>query len=181
MHVNRTFGASRRFGLVFLVTIVLSMICAPYNESSAAKERVAQSVAKRGEVVRIIDGDTIEMLTRQNEAIKIRLEHIDAPEKKQAFTKRSKQLLSDLVFQEEVILRGNLKKDRYGRLIAVVFRARDELEVNLEMIKQGMAWHFKRYSKDETYAKAEIEARESKRGLHADQNAMPPWEFRKLR
>jgi endonuclease YncB( thermonuclease family) len=48
------------------------------------------------------------------------------------------------------------------------------------MIRDGHAWHFKRYNKDEKLAEAETEAREAGRGLWADKEPTPPWEFRKL-
>ena len=47
------------------------------------------------------------------------------------------------------------------------------------MIKQGMAWHFKKYSTDPLYASLEIAARKNKTGLWQDANPTPPWEWRK--
>lgn len=47
------------------------------------------------------------------------------------------------------------------------------------MVQEGMAWHYKQYSKDEALAKAETEAKEKKRGLWADANPIPPWDFRR--
>ena len=47
------------------------------------------------------------------------------------------------------------------------------------MVQDGLAWHYKQYSKDDKMAKAEVEARESKKGLWSDPNPVPPWEYRK--
>jgi len=55
----------------------------------------------------------------------------------------------------------------------------NNLNVNREMIKRGMAWHYKQYSDDETLAQLEVEARRNKSGLWADPNPVAPWEFRK--
>ena len=57
----------------------------------------------------------------------------------------------------------------------------DGVNVNAELIKAGLAWHYKEYSDDETLARFELDAREAKRGLWVDVEPVPPWEFRKLK
>jgi len=54
-----------------------------------------------GKCVGISDGDTISVL-RDGKAVKIRLEGIDCPEKRQAFGKRAKQFTSDLLFGKKL-------------------------------------------------------------------------------
>jgi micrococcal nuclease len=51
--------------------------------------------------------------------------------------------------------------------------------VNEELLKRGMAWHYKNYNKDEKLAKLEEEARRKKVGLWVMESAVAPWEFRK--
>lgn len=128
-------------------------------------------------VIRILDGDTMEILY-QNRPVKVRLAHIDCPEKRgtQPFGDHAKKALSDLCFGQNVTVYGE-KYDRNKRLIAVVVNGKKQV-VNQEMIKQGMAWHFKRYSKDGTYASLEAEARRNKIGLWRDAKPIPPWEWR---
>jgi endonuclease YncB( thermonuclease family) len=59
------------------------------------------------------------------------------------------------------------------------------VDANLEQIKAGMAWHYKKYQKDQSiedrveYARAEDEARAGKRGLWLDSEPVAPWDFRK--
>jgi len=136
---------------------------------------------KKGEeytvkVVGVADGDTFTGLTEDNQQIKCRIYGIDAPEKKQAFGNRSKQTLSDLIFGEEVQIKIQ-NKDRYGRAVVwVVFNGKD---VSAEMLKAGMAWHYKQYSKDKDYAELEEQARQKKIGLWADKEPVAPWEFRR--
>lgn len=129
-------------------------------------------------VIRILDGDTMEVLY-QNSPIKIRLAHIDCPEKRyqQPFGAQAKKALSDLCFGQQVTVRVQ-KSDRYKRLIAIVINYHRQI-VNQEMVRQGMAWHFKKYSSDPVYAEIEIEARKHKVGLWRDPNPVPPWEWRK--
>ena len=137
-----------------------------------------------GRVVRVADGDTITVLasggTRSVASAapvphKIRLQGIDAPEKKQAFGNASRKFLSGLVANREVRV-TYAKRDRYGRILGTVFV--DGRDINLEMLKAGMAWHYKKYDTNPTYAKAESEARTARRGLWQDKNPTPPETFR---
>jgi endonuclease YncB( thermonuclease family) len=111
------------------------------------------------------------VLDATNTQYKIRLMGIDAPEKKQAFGNRSKQSLSDLVFDKQVTVEYS-KQDRYGRTIGKI--TVDGVDANLEQIKAGMAWHYKKYQKEQSvedrfvYANAEIQAQYKKRGLLAE-------------
>lgn len=147
----------------------------------AQNQPIAKQLQHRSftaKVIRIIDGDTMEILYKST-PIKIRLAHIDCPEKrsKQPFGNNAKKALSDLCFGQQVILNSQ-NSDRYGRLIAVITNSKKQI-VNQEMVKQGMAWHFIRYSSDATYAKLEQEARKNKVGLWQERNPTPPWEWRK--
>ena len=130
----------------------------------------------RGKVVSIADGDTITVLDSAKVQHKIRLQGIDAPEKKQAFGTKSKELMSEKVGGEEVVVQWK-EKDRYGRILGEVMVGKRH--INLEMVQDGMAWHYTTYSKSKELAKAEDEARKAKKGLWADKEPVPPWEYRK--
>ncbi len=131
----------------------------------------------RGKVVSIADGDTITVLDPDKKQHKVRLNGIDAPEKKQAFGAKSKARLGDLVAGKDVVVEWK-EKDTYGRTLGKVVQG--GLDVNLQMVKEGLAWHYRKYSKSVELARAEAEAKAAKKGLWADQNPVPPWEFRKL-
>ena len=130
----------------------------------------------RGKVVSIADGDTITVLDTAKVQHKIRLQGIDAPEKKQAFGTKSKEALSEKVGEKEVVVEWT-EKDRYGRILGEVKLG--DRHVNLEMVQDGMAWHYKQYSKSKKLADAEEAARKAKKGLRVDKEPVPPWEFRK--
>ena len=132
----------------------------------------------KGRVVAIADGDTITVLDANQVQRKIRLEGIDAPEKKQAFGTRSRQTLGDLVAGKDVTVQWN-KKDRYGRIIGHVYLG--DRDIDMEMVQAGMAWHYRQYSKSAELAAAEAEARKDRLGLWADANPVPPWAFRKAK
>lgn len=52
-------------------------------------------------------------------------------------------------------------------------------DVNLRMIKSGMAWHYSYFNSEKEYADAEKEARIKKTGLWIDANPINPYEFRR--
>lgn len=135
-----------------------------------------------GRVVGITDGDTITLLDDNRQQHKIRLSGIDAPESHQPFGQKSKTSLSALAFNKEVVAECP-KKDRYGRLICTL--SMNGVDINLEQIKAGMAWHYKQYANEqspqdrENYEIAEFNAKIRRLGLWNDKNPVPPWEWRK--
>lgn len=138
----------------------------------------------QGRVIGIADGDTVTVLDSSNTQFKIRLLGIDAPEKKQAFGRKSKESLSALVYNKSVSVEYN-KRDKYGRIVGKILVA--GIDANLEQVKAGLAWHYKKYQKEQQvedrakYAQAEEQAKAAKRGLWVDTKPTPPWEFRKQR
>lgn len=129
-----------------------------------------------GTVVGVADGDTITVLNQDQRTERIRLSDIDAPESGQAFGSRAKQALSDLVYRQRVRA-VEVDRDRYGRLVARVYVG--ELDVNAELVRTGMAWVYRQYSRDAALLTLEAEARAAKRGLWADASPVPPWEYRR--
>lgn len=101
--------------------------------------------------------------------------------KKQAFGNVSKQHLADLIFGNVVSVEW-FKRDRYQRVLGkILLNGRD---VNLEQIKAGQAWHYKRYQGEQTqadrqlYADAEEAARRNRISLWRDSSPIPPWDYR---
>ncbi|AFL79718.1 micrococcal nuclease-like nuclease [Aequorivita sublithincola DSM 14238] len=129
-----------------------------------------------GKVVGIMDGDTFKLLTQDSTVIKVRLANIDCPEKKQPFSNRAKEFTSQSIFGKMVCI-DVLKKDRYRRSIANVFY-NDSLNLSSQLVKNGLAWHYIKYSKDVELQKIEDKARKNKIGLWQDPKAIPPWEWR---
>lgn len=130
-----------------------------------------------GKVVGISDGDTISVL-REGKAVKVRLYGVDAPEQAQAFGTKARQLTGDLAFQREVTVVIHAT-DRYGRLVGEVLLP-DGRTLNHELVRAGLAWWYRQYApKDTALAQLEAEAKTAKRGLWADAQPVPPWEWRK--
>lgn len=76
-----------------------------------------------------------------------------------------------------------IKKDRYGRLVAKVIAA--GRDVSLAQIEAGLAWHYKRYLREQSaedamaYTQAEQRAQLECAGLWQDLSSIPPWAWRK--
>lgn len=157
----------------FLVLIFISIF--GFGQSQL-KDKLSHATFS-AKVIGISDGDTMEIFYKQN-PIKIRLAHIDSPEKKgtQPFGNQAKIALSNLCFGRMVTIQAE-KYDRYRRLIAVVINDKNQ-NVNKQMLKLGMAWHYKKYSKDNEYAKLETEARKNRVGLWRDNAPIAPWLWR---
>lgn len=134
-----------------------------------------------GKVVGISDGDTITVLDANKRQHKIRLSGIDAPEKGQDFSSKSKTNLSNLVLGQIVTIIGE-KIDRHGRRVGKVLI--DGQDANLAQLKAGLAWHFKIYARELTvadrklYADAELEARKVKLNIWSVATPLAPWDFR---
>ena len=135
------------------------------------------SAELKGKVIKVSDGDTIMILTEEKRPVRIRLDKIDAPEKKQAFGYQSKKYLSSLIFRKDIIVKYK-KIDRYGRVLGIIYY--DGQDINLLMIKSGMAHHYRHFDKTLEYMIAEKEARENRVGLWQDANPIEPYQFRKL-
>ena len=142
---------------------------------------IANAEVLNGTVVGISDGDTITVLDKLSKQYKVRLMGIDAPEKSQAFGNEAKQTLSNYIYNKEV--RVEYKKlDKYKRIIGKV--TLDGQDICLQMIVDGMAWHYKAYEKDQTktdkelYREAEVKAREVNLGLWYEKQPVSPWLFR---
>lgn len=130
-------------------------------------------------VIGVKDGDTIEILY-EGKPLVIRLANIDCPEikKGQPFGRNAKQFTSDFCFGQIVMVISEGKYDRYKRLIAEIINENNQ-NLNQELVRAGLAWHFKKYSNSNEYAVLEENARILKVGLWQDENPIPPWEWRK--
>jgi len=138
-----------------------------------------------GEIVGIVDGDTADIRIGKRRLERLRLNEIDAPERGAPWSKRSKELLSDLIYGKEVLI-AITDWDRDGRAVARIFVLSDDgkalLDVSQQMILQGAAWYFEKFSKDRALRAAEASARRAGLGVWTipDEHRIPPWEWRKL-
>ena len=174
---------AKKLSLSLLIAIIVFVFS--FNQVSSFNQSFTTFLAQKnlekeltGKVSKVIDGDTIELLVKQDNIkqspkIKVRLFGIDAPEKKQAFGKEAKEYLSSLILDKEIILIIN-DKDKYQRTIGTILL--NEKDINKEMVKNGYAWAYESYSTK--YLTEQADAQMFKLGLWQDENAIKPSEFR---
>src|SRR3954454_2913126 len=101
--------------------------------------------AAEGVVTRVVDGDTVHVaLAGRDETV--RYIGIDTPESVkpgtpvQCFAKAASAANGRLVDGQRVRMRYDAEqRDRYGRLLAYVYRERDGAFVNAELVREGYA------------------------------------------
>lgn len=113
-----------------------------------------QATAQQHRVLRVVDGDTLEMLYRPPRAVKekIRLLYVNTPERGQPGYRQAADMLRKMTADRKVSLvfedPHNLpKRDAYGRLLAYVIA--DGTNVNLEMIRQGWSTYWTKFGKSQ--------------------------------
>ncbi|WP_442876506.1 thermonuclease family protein [Enterobacter cloacae complex sp. ECC445] len=132
-----------------------------------------------GKVVKVIDGDTVQILDNQNSNIRVRLYGIDAPESKQPWGQKAKQALSNAVAGKTVkVVEHGL--DVYGRELGTIWL--DGYDINASMVDSGLAWVYR--FQDEAivpaYIKFETGAKNASLGLWSEKSPVPPWEWRQI-
>ena len=97
----------------------------------------------------VYDGDTLRVV-QGNEELKIRFCGIDAPEKKMPMGIEARDHLRSLVeIDNGKLLLVPVEKDRYGRTVAEVYVKDSKsttINLNVQMVRDGYAWHYERYS-----------------------------------
>jgi len=131
-----------------------------------------------GRCVKVYDGDTIEVMAGGPTSLRVRLHAIDSPEKGQPFSNAARKRTRELVQGKGVRVEVR-DRDQYDRLVARVYV--EGSDVSEQLISEGLAWHYTRYSSELALGRAQREARKARRGLWQDPDPVPPWEFRRRR
>jgi len=179
--MNTNFRLIAFFGVHFLLTLV----------SPLSAETI------KGKVIKVTDGDTVTIIDGNGFKHRVRLAGIDAPEKGgQSYGDKSTKSLSWLIHNKGVTAEYS-KYDRYGRILGkimvgskgdkfcLIIECAREIDVGLEQIKAGMAWHYKRYQNEQSredinfYSSAEKSAKQNQLGLWSDKSPIPPWKWRR--
>lgn len=177
--------AARRAKGAGVILAAAWLACCPWP-ACAADAREAWGTVERAK-----DGDTLAFRMDSGERADVRLAGIDAPEKRQAWGKPSAQELSALAGQRALLVWK--KTDRYGRIVGKVMAGKGCskehretcADAGLRQVKLGLAWHYKKYEKEQDardragYGRAEEEARRAHLGLWSIPEPVAPWDFRK--
>lgn len=132
-------------------------------------------IASAGKVASVPDGNTVVILDADEQII-VRIAYIDAPEKGQAFSAPSRQSLTKLCLGKDVIYRI-VRSTNSGPALAAV--SCDGVDVGRSQLERGMAWVDIRQKAQADLTALETGARQTRRGLWADEKPVPPWEYRR--
>jgi len=169
----------RIFGLIALAIFTSVALFTPKEDKTIVKKHtgnthVVQSTgASMVQVVRIIDGDTIEVLQADTKKEIVRIIGIDTPELgghgtvEQCYAKEATEYIRSLINTKNVELYAQVgdNADKYGRLLRYVqFNGED---IGLRMILEGYARNYPWFDHDriEEYTSAEGKAQYNKIGL----------------
>jgi len=138
-----------------------------------------QAASLYGKVIEVNSGDVITIFNL-NRPVRVKLLGVDAPEMNQEFGEVAKKHLSDLVFNQAVLVNYSgigPDKSLTGKVLL------NDADIGAQMIRDGAAWldanNSDRLSATdrEVYQQSELAARSERRGLWQAQNPVAPWEF----
>lgn len=127
------------------------------------------------QILKVKDGDTFDYLDCNGVIHTVRIAGIDTPEKGQPFANKAKEKLSLLLNSGKITLLRT-GSGNHNRLAMEVYV--NGIDVNLELVKCGLAWREPRFDKSGKYIQAEADAKKAKIGLWSDPTSIAPWEYR---
>lgn len=134
-------------------------------------------------LVSVGDGDTLRVATADGSKLTIRLACIDAPETAQGYLGADARINLARLLQGSSLQILPQTADRYGRTVAEVIA--NGRSVNLEMVRSGQAYAFRKYLSgcdQNAYLQAEAEAERRRLGVwRYQQGVQRPWDFRDSR
>jgi endonuclease YncB( thermonuclease family) len=162
--------------IISLFTLALALTARGAHELPPPPPYTSHHPTFMSTVLSVTDGDTLTVLVNGTRG-KVRLSGIDCPESDQPFGSQATQLTTQLAMEKAVTV-TDLGRDKYHRLLGEVVLP-DGRMLNRELVREGFCWWYRKYaSGNRELERLETEAREARRGLWADPNPMPPWEWR---
>ncbi len=133
----------------------------------------AEEAVYHGTVMRVSAGEKLLVRTRHR-TFRVRLAGIRAPRTGQPFATAAQHALRRLLSGRKVRV-AQVGSLRSGWMAADVYR--DQVHVNAELVRQGFAWAAQTAPATSPLRRLEAEARGAQRGLWAESNPTPPWEW----
>ena len=134
-----------------------------------------QTQMLEGVVTSVEDGDTMTVDIKGTPTV-VRLFSIDCPEDGQGFSAKAKQFVIATALGKTVKVE-KMKIDPKGRTIGNVFLP-DGTNLSVQLLEQGLAWHFTVFSDSKELAAIEKKARDQKKGLWVQENPLEPWKYK---
>lgn len=128
-----------------------------------------------GKVVKVIDGNTFEIIDEHNEVSVFMLSEVDCPEIGQPVSEEALAFSKKMTLKKKVVVerRG---KDWLGNKLAVISLKNDKI-LHEELLKSGYAWAVKK-APPSLHALQE-KVQKDKRGIWSADEPTPPWVYRR--
>ncbi len=133
-----------------------------------------------GRVLVVIDGDSL-IVRRGGKRVKVRLAQVDCPEPRQPFGREAKRFTTRAALGKKVLVENAVVDPYYKKRMRASVILPDGRDLGMELVKEGLAWNYRRYSKNPLLPDLEKDARRQKLGLWSQPNPTPPWQWRKRR
>ena len=159
------------------VTVPFTRLSKTDRDYAAARKNLAGALPESfsAKVIGVADGDTLTVLLNRKQ-YNVRVAGIDAPEKGQAFSQKAKKHLSSLVLGKQVSgVRESV--DQYGRNVCTL--TIDSKNVEKEMLREGLAWHYQKFSRAADLQQLEDDAKAKKLNIWSEAGPVAPWDWRR--
>lgn len=153
---------ARAATLLFLLALLLTSSSSAAQRTTDLRRFVGTRTSAT--VTSVADGDTVNVSTTDGTTLTVRLDGIDTPERGEPYSTQATRATRVMLLSKRVQLQGT-DVDRYGRLVARVVV--DGVDSSLQLVRDGLACHFTRYSSDVTLAAAQSDAQRRGAGFWA--------------
>ncbi|WP_288230819.1 thermonuclease family protein [uncultured Desulfovibrio sp.] len=140
-----------------------------------------------GEVVSVHDGDTLKVRRTDNgKTVSVRVYGVDCPEIGQPYGKEARDMTARIALGKTVEIVPAQNRKSYKREVAGLVRLDALVILQDVLISTGLAWVDDRYCKLQVcdlwrMHQADAKAATPPRGLWADPDPAPPWQWRKMK
>jgi endonuclease YncB( thermonuclease family) len=132
-----------------------------------------------GKVTEILSGTRISVMKSGQSKIEVCISNLEVPENGQPYADLAQQHLKDLLIEQSIRIELKSFVEENNCLLGDVYL--NNININLQMVRDGVGWSNKDYYYPEgyyTFESAEKAARSEKRGIWQDEFPTPPWIFR---
>lgn len=137
-------NTAKFYGRLFLIVILSAVLVYGAKTLHINASALELQNPTRAKVVKIIDGDTLDVLV-DHETIRVRLLGIDAPERGRPLYAEAKEFLATRAGRLVYLESDTEAKDNYGRYLFWLFDEKGQL-INAELVREGLADVFLRPS-----------------------------------
>lgn len=117
-----------------IIVIILSLLA--ISGCELEKEIESEKILNQAQVNRVIDGDTLELVNGE----KVRLLHINTPEKGEFCYEEAKNKLEELILNKSIFLERDMQaNDKYNRSLSYIYLDKEDKSVNQILVEEGYA------------------------------------------